>query len=73
MDKVISQLKSFDIVNKNEGLQTQSISFRDKDNNLHMMIRNRMTFDTCSLYSNVDGENVNIVIPKIHFDTYWNF
>ncbi len=72
MDKVISQLKSFDIVNKNEGLQTQSITFRDDNNNLHMIIRNRMSSDSCTLLSNVDGENVNIVIPRIHFDKYWN-
>jgi len=72
MDKVISQLKSFDIVNKNEGLQTQSITFRDDNNNLHMIIRNRMSSDSCTLLSNFDGENVNIVIPRIHFDKYWN-
>ena len=72
MDKVISQLKSFDIVNKNEGLQTQSITFRDDNNNLHMIIRNRMSSDSCTLLSNFDGENVNIVIPRINFDKYWN-
>jgi hypothetical protein len=72
MDKAISQLKSFDIVNKNEGLQTQSITFRDDNNNLHMIIRNRMSSDSCTLLSNVDGENINIIVPRIHFDKYWN-
>ena len=66
MDKVISQLKSFDIVNKNEGLQTQSITFRDDNNNLHMIIRNRMSSDSCTLLSNVDGENgCAILLPII--------
>lgn len=72
MDKAISQLKSFDIVNKNEGLQTQSITFRDDNNNLHMIIRNRMSSDSCTLLSNADGENINIIVPRIHFDKYWN-
>lgn len=71
MDKYISQLKSFTIVNKNEGLQTQSITFKDSENKIHMLIRNRMSSDSCSIYTSVNDESINTTIPKSYFDLYW--
>jgi hypothetical protein len=71
MDKYISQLKSFTIVNKNEGLQTQSITFKDNEDNIHMLIRNRMSSDSCSIYTSLNGESINTTIPKSYFDLYW--
>jgi hypothetical protein len=71
MDKYISQLKSFTIVHKNEGLQTQSITFKDSEDNIHMLIRNRMSSDSCSIYTSLNGESINTTIPKSYFDLYW--